>query len=276
MTDPFSITVGCLTLIQLCGLAGQQAHSTWHDLSHAEEEIKQIKENLEEIQNLVEKIERLKHDTDTAEDWIKDILELERTSGVLNADWTYEPDPGGEPGGPLARLKKNMANLYAMVNRRGWKSHRFCTKLYYLWKKGDLISMLTDIRKSRSDIHHLLPIFQMELSKHILKTTKGVADVGQDTNAKTTEILRLAREREEGKRRDDERRRKDDEDKESGLIQQWLSPLDYQARQKYLWARSFPIGQWLLDSPTLTLWATGRPWYLHCYGEAGTGKVSCR
>ena len=55
----------------------------------------------------------------------------------------------------------------------------------------------------------------------------------------------------------------------------WLSPFDFLAKQDALIEGNFDTGEWLLNSFQFRSWLEGRPWYLRCLGEPGSGKV-CR
>lgn len=72
-----------------------------------------------------------------------------------------------------------------------------------------------------------------------------------------------------------QRRLKKEEDTLRKAIEQWLSPLEFPARQRDLINRCFPTGLWLLESEEFTSWVKGRPWQLRCFGDTGSGKVRC-
>ena len=53
----------------------------------------------------------------------------------------------------------------------------------------------------------------------------------------------------------------------------WLSPLEPHLRQQAIAKDTFPDAyHWLLTSSEYQTWVQGRPWYLWCSGESGTGK----
>lgn len=72
-----------------------------------------------------------------------------------------------------------------------------------------------------------------------------------------------------------QRRLKKEEDSLREAIEQWLSPLEFPARQQDFISKCFPTGLWLLESEEFTSWVKGRPWQLRCYGDTGSGKVCC-
>lgn len=60
-------------------------------------------------------------------------------------------------------------------------------------------------------------------------------------------------------------------------IMQWLSPLDFLARQRNIYgalSNHFSPGQWFLNSEEFKRWADeAQEWQLRCYGDTGAGKV---
>ncbi|MCJ1465053.1 hypothetical protein MMC07_003669 [Pseudocyphellaria aurata] len=79
----------------------------------------------------------------------------------------------------------------------------------------------------------------------------------------------VSRQEEERKQR---RLKKEDESLRKA-IEQWLSPLEFLARQRDLISKSFQTGLWLLESEEFTSWVKGRPWQLRCFGDTGSGKT---
>ena len=55
-------------------------------------------------------------------------------------------------------------------------------------------------------------------------------------------------------------------------LTKWLSPLEPHSRQQEIVKDTFPSHCWLLKSSEYRTWVQGRPWYLWCYGESGSGK----
>jgi len=78
--------------------------------------------------------------------------------------------------------------------------------------------------------------------------------------------------RDERQRREEEQRQAD-EQLDRKHIQPWLSPLDFQARQKTICRQSYRTGQWFLQLPAFEYWKQGQLKVLRCFGPAGAGKV---
>ncbi len=91
--------------------------------------------------------------------------------------------------------------------------------------------------------------------------------ISRDTNRITRNIAlnqKLEQEEKQARREQIERQK----------IQAWLSPLDFQARQRGLFQAAAKIGDWFLDKEEFKVWKRGRIKALRCYGESGAGKVS--
>jgi hypothetical protein len=78
---------------------------------------------------------------------------------------------------------------------------------------------------------------------------------------------------EERKRREEEQR-KAEEESDRKNIQPWLSPLDFQARQRAIFDHSYRTGEWFLRLSAFEYWKQGQIKVLRCHGGSGAGKVS--
>ena len=58
-------------------------------------------------------------------------------------------------------------------------------------------------------------------------------------------------------------------------IVEWLSPWEFKNRQEKLFPQCFiDVDEWFLQHEAFEVWKSGgRPWYLRCFGEQGSGKV---
>ena len=265
MSDPLSITVACVALIDFT----EKLITIGKDFANARQDLQQIKDNLVTIQDILKRIDQRKKGANETDPWFQGILRLERTSGKLSSDWKYEPNSEGKSEGALARLKMNLAKLHGMLEPHGLMKRHFIQRFTWHWYKETFAGMVGDIIICRSEISDILDHDQWELSRHHLQVSEAARQEGGDTHRQVRALVDFQKEKKDKKRRDDE-------EAECARIQQWLSPLEYQATQKTLFANSFPVGQWLLDSLAFKHWSTGRPWYLRCYGDAGSGKVSYR
>lgn len=70
---------------------------------------------------------------------------------------------------------------------------------------------------------------------------------------------------EERKRREEEHR-KAEEESDRKLIQPWLSPLDFQGRQRTILEQCYRTGQWFLQLPVFEYWKQGQINVLRCHG----------
>lgn len=263
MADPLSITVAVIALIDFA----EKALTIAHDIKNAIKDLQKVVDGLKSLDYLIKRLDELRKEANEHDPWFQGLLELERASGTLTADWRYVPDPKHKPEGALAQLKITMAELHAKLESHGLRKFHFVQRVRWHWDKDSYAGLLNDIARSRSEISDILDRDHFDLSKHHLKLTEAVKEEGRDTNLQVGELLNYQR-----KREDKERRKEEKAEKEA--IVRWLSPLENLARQKKLFANSFPTVQWLLNSLAFKHWSMGRPWYLRCYGEAGSGKVS--
>lgn len=126
--------------------------------------------------------------------------------------------------------------------------------------------------------------FNLQTDQHTLLSTNGNLQkdhmsISKVTNERVEKIeghfysLKDTLSRQEQERA--ARRLKKEEESLRKAIEQWLSPLEFLARQRDLIHSCFPTGEWLLESEEFTSWVKGRPWQLRCYGDTGSGKVRC-
>ena len=261
--DPLSLSVGIVALIDFT----EKLVAIANDIKNAIKDRQKILDGLKSVDYLLKQLDERCKNANEHDPWFRGLLELERTSGTLTANGEYVPNPKYKPEGALARLKMIMADLHAKLEPHGWRKLHFVQRARWHWAKDSFAGMLGDIAKSRSEIHDILYHDHFALSERQLEVTEEVKEQGRDTNLQMAELVTYERRR-------DDKERKEKEEAERAAIEQWLSPLENLARQRKLFANSFPTGQWLLDSLAFKHWATGRPWYLRCYGEAGSGKVS--
>lgn len=263
MADPLSISVAIVALIDFT----EKILTIANDIKNARKDLQKIVDGLKSLDYLIKRLDERRKGANEHDPWFQGLLELERTSGTLTSDWRYVPNPKHKPEGALAQLKITMAELHAKLEPHGLKKFHFVQRVRWHWDKDSYAGMLNDIARSRSEISDILDQDHFDLSKHHLNVSEAAREEGRDTNLQVGELINYERKREDKERREEEKVEKE-------AIEKWLSPLENLARQKKLFANSFPTGQWLLDSLAFKHWSTGRPWYLRCYGEAGSGKVS--
>ncbi len=270
MGDPLSISVAIIALIDFT----EKVLTIANDIKNARKDLQKVVDGLKSLDYLIKRLDELRKEANEHDSWFRGLLELERTSGTLTSDWRYVPNPKHKPEGALAQLKITMAELHAKLEPHGLNKFHFVQRVRWHWEKDSYAGMLNDIASSRSQISDILDRDHFDLSKHHLKLTEAVKEEGRDTNLQVGELVNYKRRRDDKERRKEDKERRKEEKAEKEAIVRWLSPLENLARQKKLFANSFPTGQWLLDSLAFKHWSTGRPWYLRCYGEAGSGKVS--
>ncbi len=126
------------------------------------------------------------------------------------------------------------------------------TRLMWYWAEQGVKGQIDDIVGLRNNIDSLLAKDQYDLSMANQVPAK-------DSNERIKDVR--------------ETQRHEVREKEREKIMAWLSPLEFYKRHDTVIKDSFPIGQWLFDSPEFRAWILGRPWTLWCYGDPGAGKV---
>ena len=264
MSDPLSISVALVALLDFT----EKVLTIANDIKNARKDLQKIVDGLKSLDYLIKRLEERRKGANNQDPWFKGIVELDRTSGKLTSDWKYVPDPKVKPEGAFAQLKITMAEIHAKLDPHGYKKFHLVQRVRWHWEKDSFAGMLSDIARCRSEISDILDQDHFDLSKHHFAVTEAVQKDGRETNQRVTELV-------DYERRRGDRERREEEEADKAAIQQWLSPLENLARQRKLFANSFPTGEWLLGSVAFKHWTDGRPWYLRCYGEAGSGKVSC-
>jgi hypothetical protein len=65
----------------------------------------------------------------------------------------------------------------------------------------------------------------------------------------------------------------DREESDRKAIERWLSPLDFQARQREIFEAAAKTGKWFMEREEFNCWKKGKLEVLRCHGRVGTGKV---
>lgn len=183
-------------------------------------------------------------------------------SETLDACIAGEKDQPGQPwvkhldpkikGSPLAGLEDTLAKMRKLLVL---KKTTFKQKLKnFKWhsEKKDLEDFFVAIDGYYTRIMVILGSATMGLTRESFTFTKAMA-AGIEDERKETKRLR--------------------EDAERKDIESWLSPLDFQARQREIYEDSAKTGNWFLGLPEFQYWREGEVDILRCYGDPGAGKV---
>jgi hypothetical protein len=165
--------------------------------------------------------------------------------------WVKHLDPKTK-GSPLAGLEDTLKNMNKLLV---WKKTSFKQKLKnFKWhsEKKDLEEYFVAIDGYYTRIMVILGSATMGLTRESFTFTKIMAAGLED-------------DRRESKRLRDDTERKD--------IENWLSPLDFQARQREIFDVSAKTGKWFLECCEFQYWEQGKVDVLRCYGDPGAGKV---
>lgn len=107
----------------------------------------------------------------------------------------------------------------------------------------------------------------------VIDSLKGV-DAKQDQLKEHLDIVehrdKHFQEKQQQRWEEKDRRRLREQQK---IIEEWLSPFNFQATQMDHFEKAYPTAGWLTAHPAFKHWTEGKRWQLRLYGEAGVGKV---
>ena len=245
--DPFSITVGSLTLLQ----AVKPLYDFALDAYHAKEQQKEIKKVFERLNLRLERLVALEKEAAREPDdpRHRSFIAVLKSS-KQSTPGKVEPDPQGREPGASQRLQDDMVRMLAKMNP---KSKREIISQQFLWhnKKDKFQELVQQINEWIATIESII-----------------ILDIQVDTNDRVRNIeIRM-------KKADLEKEKKANEKRKLALVR-WLSPLMFREWQSALLIES-PTAlkrPRLLDTEEFDAWVKGRPWILHCQGKPGAGKV---
>lgn len=142
------------------------------------------------------------------------------------------------------------------------------------WKEKDIESRLAKISGCLKEIDIVLEQGHYQLSKGHYELSKQHFELSEDQYRIQTDMQGQLYALNDTVSRQEQRRLKEDDESLRKAIEQWLSPLEFLARQRDLMSKDFRTRlSWFLESEEFTSWVKGRPWQLRCIGEPGSGKV---
>ena len=267
----------------------------------AAEDKKKLLNQMESLQSMVQILNDRDKNPQPKEPWFRRFHELKKTSGSLTMDLKYVRPTSGDPKGELAELFMIMAKLKAKLEKLE-SSHRLKSRaigLIWHYYKEPFQSMVEDGRKCREKLAFILAADNFELLLSIKDDGKDNNALVKQSNVRIEDLFPLVEnirvqvddissreiKREETHRKEQEEHRKAQEEGEREKILEWISPLDFDARQAGLFDDSFQTGIFLLEQDNdkgghyktvFERWVLGQPWCLRLYAEVGTGKVSDR
>lgn len=159
---------------------------------------------------------------------------------------------------------------------------RFWERLLYYWKKKKIKSQFAEISDCWSNISNVLDWSHYDLSKNqqtLLSRHWNIQNhhltISKVTNERVKNIEGEVLVVDDTLSRHGEEQTQRRPKKEEESLRKALSLLEFLARQRDLFSKCFPRGQWFLESVEFTSWIKARPWQLKCYADTGCGKVHC-
>jgi hypothetical protein len=214
--------------------------------------------------------ERLDY-VDTVTKSLDTLLKSERNHP--GQSWMLLLDPNENEKSPLKGLKLAVEKLINALDPKNSVWRHKIKNLDWHNEKDDLEALFVEINGFCAGIGAILVAANIEISRNaysvasetnlIRKKMAAEFDLDREETRKAQEqTMRLQVEK--------EKRREEAERKE---IERWLSPLDFQARQREILDTSARTGKHFIESPEFLNWEDGGVRLLRCYGPSGAGKV---
>ena len=166
-----------------------------------------------------------------------------------------DPERGGKKGA-LSRLRQTVDSLLQdLESSHGFKKH--LSRLKWSYDKTEIKSVQDQLREWREQVKWHLDDDNFFLLLSIKsEVASRLATLEADSKA------------------DQERKERKDRGKLYEAIANWLSPTNLNTRHEEILADCEKLGLGILESAEFKYWRDGQPWALHCWADAGTGKVS--
>lgn len=294
--EALGVTASLIAVLQFTEVAVKVVHAA----RAAAEDKKKLLTQLESLQSMVQMLNDRDKNAQPNEPWFRHFHELKKTSGSLTLDLKYVRPTNGDPKGELAELFMIMAKLKARLDKlENHSSHRLrgrAISLIWHYYKEPFQALVEDGRKCREKLAFILAAENFELLLTIKEDGKDNNALVKQTNVRIEDLFPLVEnirvqvddlgsretKREEAHRKEQEEHRKVQEEGEREKILEWISTLDFDARQAGLFDDSFQTDLFLLEQDdngghykeVFERWVLGQPWCLRLYAEVGTGKVS--
>lgn len=188
---------------------------------------------------------------------IKKILDdqLAKEDDPDNAPWVQLLSPQKNPNSPLAQLLEIMNNMLATLKTKE-TSFRNLKDLRWHSEKKELEKFFGAMDGCCSRIAAYLSIGSIGDSK-ILRENN---ELSKDTNAITKKMAARQEAQIEA-----ENLLREESDRKS--IERWLSPLDFQARQREIFESAAKTGEWFMELEEFKIWSEGKLEWLRCHGK---------
>jgi hypothetical protein len=211
---------------------------------YAKDVIKAPKEREELIRRLdsISSIHRL----------IKD--ELDRIPNAENLSWAQALSPRKNLDSPLAELVEIMKQMLVVLKTNGTRYRKMKDFRWHSEKK------ILESFFGRLDSCYLRVVACLSLSN--IEGSRLTRDI--DSRTKLIETMQKAQIDADKMAREETERK---------AIERWLSPLEFQARQREIFESAAKTGEWFTRSDEFNIWKEGELEWLRCRGALGTGKV---
>jgi hypothetical protein len=186
---------------------------------------------------------------------------LAKEADPENSEWVKLLDAKKNPNSPLAGLGQIMQKMLATLKTketsiRKWKDFKWHSE------KKSLESYFVAIDGCCTRIVFVLSTANIEISR-----------LSRENNALLKDTNSITRKMAANQEAQMEVERLDREESDRKAIERWLSPLEFQARQREIFEPAAKTGKWFMEREEFRYWKKGELEVLRCHGRVGTGKV---
>jgi hypothetical protein len=248
-----------------------------HDSVKAPKERQKLLDGLDRLRSVIKTIDERRKEANSGDPWYDGLLELIETSGTLTLEGKYEPNPRYTSPTALSKLYIVLEKLSKELSPAdGFKKHS--QRLRYHWDKTKFEELLREFARCREEISLILDQDNWKLSKAIRQDGAEMLLHVAEIRTRVLEFEHYQKTQDERlvhylKTRDEQLAIREEKTIKAAM-EDWLSPLEFLARQEEVFEDVFGTGKWFLDSPPFRHWVKGKPWHLRLYGVEGSGKVS--
>ncbi|EHK97395.1 putative Serine/threonine-protein phosphatase 6 regulatory ankyrin repeat subunit A [Glarea lozoyensis 74030] len=167
---------------------------------------------------------------------------------------------------PIEGLRSLMDKVIKVLETKKGGLHRLWKDLKWHSEKKHLEEDFNAMDNFCASIQRIIQNAIKDDTSIIKEGTKAIKEDTEDTK----ERLKRIEDKTDADRNEKRLKKAQKERKE---IEEWLSTLNFQARQHEILRGAADTGTWFLDLPAFKIWKEGRLDILQCYGAMGTGKT---
>ncbi|EPE24221.1 Ankyrin repeat-containing protein [Glarea lozoyensis ATCC 20868] len=245
--DPFSALANGVALAESL----KKFYRFVHDAKNASAERTEVQARLNSVQASVQSTMKLLEDS------------LPKLQGSETPNWIKDLEMKNSP---IEGLRSLMDKVIKVLETKKGGLHRLWKDLKWHSEKKHLEEDFNAMDNFCASIQRIIQNAIKDDTSIIKEGTKAIKEDTEDTK----ERLKRIEDKTDADRNEKRLKKAQKERKE---IEEWLSTLNFQARQHEILRGAADTGTWFLDLPAFKIWKEGRLDILQCYGAMGTGKT---